>query len=255
MNGRFSVDQVPMGGKYRVRVSDHRIGHENRAWGDVIEIDRQQPSREVRLVMPEGVDLPVQVLGPGGKPVPKAEVSLNFSSREGGLGGARQTCDTEGRYTFRGVNFDLPVEYYILAAPTDKLCGMKADVVPRSPATTLQLRLGVKLEGVLINDKTGEPMAGKIVEANPADYREAPYSRTIETGTDDRGRFSFQNLHPIVYRLRVDNMDPPGTEIIDHPDGRRSIRSPGSLYDTLKVELPRQSEEPYELRLIPRSER
>jgi hypothetical protein len=162
-----------------------------------------------------------------------------------------QTCDEEGWHTFKGVNFDLPVDYDILASPTDTLTGMRTDVDPKHPTTTIRLGRGVRLEGVLVNHKTGEPIPGKTVAARPADYRDVPYGRTIQAETDSQGRFVFKNLRPIAYRLRVDNTVPPGTEIIELPDGRRSIRYPGQLHDELKVQLPRETDEPYELRVVP----
>ncbi len=252
MDGRFAIPQVLLGGTYRPVADDHRIGRQHCVWGDAIEVNAQHPTHEVRLVMPDGVDVPVQVLGPDGAPVPAAKVSLNLQSSGHGASGAAQTCDAEGRYTFRGVNFGLPGTYTVLAHPTATLAGAKAGVDSRRPSTTVTLRRGVRLEGVLVDDTTGKPMPRRIVEASPFDYREgARYAGTLEARTNDEGRFVFKNLEPLTYRMRIRRTAPVGATITTQPDGTHSIRYPSELRDRIGVKVPRDGDKPLELRVIP----
>ena len=251
--GQFSINCIPLGGTYKV-VGNGRINTSNKVWSEPISVNAEQPTRDIRLVIPHGIDVPVQVWGPEGLPIPRAEIDLHFKSSDGGSSGPVRNCDATGQFTFKGVNFDLPGTYYVVVNPTATLTGVRVEVDPMRPTTAIVLQKGHRLVGVLINHETGAPIPGREVTARPyfRDYLMAQYRDSIRTQTNSRGEFLFQNLEPITYQLEADRTARFDATVTKNPNGSISFKYSDTTKDlTPKVQLPRESEEPFELRVIP----
>ncbi|GJM24632.1 MAG: hypothetical protein DHS20C16_10470 [Phycisphaerae bacterium] len=250
-DGRFALTLVPLDGTYIPTVSDYSAGLEKHVYGDEIEINAQSPTHEIRLEMPKGVDVPVQVVGPDGAPVPGAQINLNHQTGTSGFGGMTHSCDSGGRHTFKGVNFDVPGTYSIIARPTATLAGTSVEIDSSSVPVTISLSQGCRLVGVLINQKTGEPISGRIVSARPVHGSDVRYTHQIEAGTDDKGKFVFQNLAQGTYRLNAHRTAPSNATVVRHPDGTLEFQYKGKPKDDRSVKVPRESDAPFELRVVP----
>ncbi len=253
-DGRFVLSPVPMGGVYRPVAHDSRGGKVSRIFGEEIRIDKENPNPEVSLTIPRGKDVAIRVLDDQGAPLPYAKISWNYHAEHGGLSHSGMACDQDGRFVFRGVNFDIPVQYFVEVEPTEVLTGLQVDLTPETDDVELRLKLGNQLEGVVLDDRTGEPLIDRSIEARGVSS-DIVYTDAIRTTTDGEGRFTFGNLESGQYRLSVEQTMPEGTVVTTLPDGRRQFSYPNRDTDGEDPSMVRvplgPPVGPFELRVLP----
>lgn len=202
--GRFLISPVPLGGVYQARCKARPGAGEARFFSEPISIDERHIRREITMILPRGEDFRVKVVDEQGRPMPGAQVALNCQSEIGGLSQSPQIADEQGRIVYRGVNFELPVDYYLLAKPSVKTAASRVAVAADDREVTVVVKPGERLEGVLIDAATGEALAGRWVHVSgrtPA----ATSSERIGVRTDRDGRFVFRNLEAVSYHFHIEN--------------------------------------------------
>ncbi|NRB73469.1 MAG: carboxypeptidase regulatory-like domain-containing protein [Verrucomicrobiales bacterium] len=253
-DGAFVLSPVPLGGLYRPVATFNKGGRVSRVFGENLSIDAENPNPEVTLTIPAGKDIKVRVFDDEGAPLPNAELSWNYRAKQGGLRHSGMVADQHGEYVFRGVNFDLPVEYFVGVKPTDELMGLSRDVDADHDVLDLRLQRGIRLEGVLVDDLTGKPLVNRRIDAN-ARAPEMNYGGHIWTKSDAEGRFVFGNLEPGQYRLSVDSTAPQGVVVERQTGGGHRFtyptRKPGEP-DPSVVSVPAEPDSgTFELRVVP----
>ena len=196
------LSPVPLGGRYRPECNHPTTSA--RFFSKLVEVARKNPRREITLVLPDGEDLFVNVLDPEGNPVPNAEVSLDYTAEYGGLDDSQLRADRDGKLVFRGVNFDLPVEYYLEIEPRADFAAVRVKVDKTERDVTIRLITGERIDGVIL-DASGDPVANHPVRVH-GDHRSASYTEHFRTHTDRQGRFFVKNLEAAKYFINLDGV-------------------------------------------------
>jgi hypothetical protein len=90
--------------------------------------------------------------------------------------------------------------------PQEKYRGQQAIWKPGSELT-VQVKRGWSLEGVLLEHNTGKIIPGATLYAQPAVYDQHFYLGRHEVRTDAAGRFRYDTLEPIPYRLYANGVN------------------------------------------------
>ena len=195
-DGRFAVLPLPLGGQVSIgaSIAFARVKKEVRP-------TRTHPVIQVRLVIPEGVDVPIRVVDPQGTPMP--EMGLMVDSPGCTHTGIR--TDAEGRYVLRGADPDQ--EYFIQAQPVSRYQYVRAQVPFDGEEMVVRLQKpGLCVSGTVRMEGTGAPVANVRVNADAAyDPATGAFKQyRVEAVTDSEGRFAFTNLCEGDFNIRVD---------------------------------------------------
>jgi hypothetical protein len=204
--GRFMISPVPIGGVYRPECTSGAGNSEARFFAEPIRIDKKNPRREIKMILPKGDDLTVLVVDEDGRPIPAVPVALNYNEVNGGLSQGGRPTNSAGRIVFKRVNLDLPVEYYLIAEPTRGFAAAKIELNDDSREVTMTMPHGHHLEGILLDDESGKPLANEEVRLN-GKYDEVAYARELSATTDFFGRFAFTGLESCEYSFRFYGKD------------------------------------------------
>jgi len=250
-DGKFMLAAIPLGGVYRVAAWPTRVGHYEMAMSDPLTIDAANPVREVTLQFPRGIDHPVRVVGPDRMPVVGVAVSLHYSTPYShGFGFASLNTDEDGRCVFRGVNPELPGEHRVRVQPWGPYQGTEIDVELDGSLQVIEVKGGLTLKGVIIDDSTGKPLPHRSVRLHP-DYRSRTAYRGKITGrTNHRGRFTINGLEAARYRVFVGDTWPAGTTVRVDENGRKWYHDTSRLLDLTAIDLSKE----YEIRVMKRDD-
>ncbi len=252
-DGRFIIDALPLGGRYRITARNHLVGIETYVFTKPITLDANTPTQDVDLVMPDGTDVTVTVIDPEGQPIHGAKVRLDYTDGNHGHSSANIRTYALGKAVIRRVNFDLPVTYKLTVEPTKGYTGEVVTLKRNNTTPTIQLKPGLELQGILLDDTTGQPLPNRTVTLRAAYKSDAIYKDQIQVSTNAQGRFVFRGLEPVTYQLNADRTASAGSTVTTLSDGRYRIQSPSNR-DWIKessVQLPQLATEPFELRVVP----
>lgn len=202
-NGKFMLSGVPLGGTYRVSLTDNDDTNDSIVFSQPISVDRQHPTPHVILRMPAGVTVEAEIRGPNGHPLTGVQARLEHSTPWSyGSEGAQHDADQKGVIRWHHVNNKLPGHYEIAIEPTRNLQGTQKPIDFAHLPITVQLKPGLTTTGIIIDAATNRPVANLNLELMPASSNHiAKFRDSIQTTTDDTGRFALHNLEPGKYRI------------------------------------------------------
>jgi hypothetical protein len=205
--GRYLLTPLPFGGTYRVF---GRVGSRF-ALSPEFTLDAGQPISEIDLQFAKGITVGGQLLGPDGKPVPDIEVMFEYSPSDEHAALRTAKTNRDGKFTLENVDPELPGKVRLLVTPGKSTQGLLLkNFKPTAEPVDLKLKAGVTAKGVLLNDTTGKPIGNRRVYLAAKDP-EATYRGGISATTDAQGKFSFENVEPVTYRVTIENSMPAGT--------------------------------------------
>jgi len=222
-SGQYLLSPVPLEGTYRVMAM-----FESRfAVSDEITVDAEHPIHTANLRFAKGITLAGSIVGPDDKPAAGIEVQLLVNILDRTSHGNTITTDREGKFRFDQIDPDLPASFTLHIKPGQTT---RAHVLnkftPNATPMEIKLEPGLSARGKIIDDSTGKPVAHKRISLDPVTYGIATYPWSIMTTADANGEFSFANLEPTQYRIRVDNSYPPGTTITKNANGSTTYHYP-----------------------------
>jgi beta-lactamase regulating signal transducer with metallopeptidase domain len=196
--GRFFLSPLPLGGAYAVNVSR---GH-NRQVSPPLRLDGSNPTARITLTLAHDAVAEGRVVGPDGRPLAGVPVTLELVHPTAGGGWAPPTpTDDRGRFRFDDLNPDLDGYRAIVDARKDYQPA-EVRLRPGGPLVSIRLRRGHRIEGRVVDAKTGRPIPGVTVYARRPEW--IPGERNLfeaESKTDDQGRFRFSNLPDGAWHL------------------------------------------------------
>ena len=129
---RFHTPPLRFGGTYAI-VATQGV---SRVMSEPLLVDEKSPIHEVRLVMPKGVSIGGQVLGPDGKPVGGLPLRLGLASPGGHLGSSGAgTTNSEGRILVNGVDPAVKGTYIVEPDSGSDYIPTRAKVTPAALIT------------------------------------------------------------------------------------------------------------------------
>lgn len=202
---RFSAQPLPLGGKYVILA--HR--RDTYVASESIPLNEAQPIREITLKLVPGLELKGRVLDDKKQPVSNAEVSLSFiSAHSGSFGNQGQLTDKEGCFKFEHVNPDVPGSYQIMVQHVPGYQALSRKVDFKKLPLLVLMNKGLALEGVVLDQATGDPIPNAQVNAMPQ-YDSRKNAITLQTTTDPEGRFRFTDMADQQYDLMVYDAEGP----------------------------------------------
>lgn len=202
---RFSAQPLPLGGKYVILA--HR--RDTYVASEPIEINEAQPIREITLKLVAGVELKGRVLNEKYQPVSNAEVSLSFLSiHSSSFGSQGKLTDKEGNFKFERVNADVPGTYQITVRHVPGYQAVSQRVDFKKLPIMVRLAKGLSLEGVVLDQASGDPIPNAQVNAMPQ-YDSAKNTIPLQATTDADGRFKFAEMADQHYDLMVGDAEGP----------------------------------------------
>ena len=220
-DGKFYLPNIPYGATVELMA---RHGA-NCKTIEPIRIDKLQPLFEADITLEDGPALRGKVLDWQGKPFAYQPVSLRVLTegkyRFTMVG--RATTDQHGEFDFGPVNPDLG-EYKVWVKTEKDLASTVVEVTDIEQPLEIKLQRGLVIQGRLINNATGEPIAdAEVYAATPEIQFGSIYAYEAEEKTDANGNFKFSNLNDGEYYLnnRVLNGRPVNRELI--PAGERDV--------------------------------
>jgi hypothetical protein len=197
---RFLAGPLPFDGQYAIcayRGTTYTVS-------EPLPVHAAMPFHEIRLVLPQGIDLTGTVLRPDGTPQIRETVEFHFSPTAGhGFSGAKAVTDRAGSFSFAHVNPDVRGEYHLILPLRRDYQPVRHRVVPGEPVE-IQLATGLILEGQVFDHQSRLPIPGAEVYALPSPHdAKARWTTWLdaEGPTDAEGRFRFSNLAPGNYQV------------------------------------------------------
>ncbi|HEY2293514.1 MAG TPA: carboxypeptidase-like regulatory domain-containing protein [Thermoanaerobaculia bacterium] len=236
-NGRFRLSALSPGRLYRLAVTQDGFAPAS-VMADALSRDR--PPKLVRIVLERGATVLGKVMGPEGKPVPSAELTLMLSQQAMLSQGlpwnssllGKTVSDATGAFALSHLSpgrFQLRVErkgFVVLSLPDVEVPSRTAKV----DLGTLTLDRGLAIEGQVV-DPGGVPLPDVGVNLVSVRGSSSGFDSAFFTATrtDSEGRFRFEDLRPGA-RFDV-NIEHPGYV----PAAVRSVEAP--TLEPLRIEL------------------
>lgn len=229
---RFTAQPLPLGGKYIIMA--------HRKWpfaaSEPITLTEAQPICEIVIQLAPGLDFKGTVLDPARQPVSRAEVTLTYNSGFSySFGGPSVYTDKEGVFQFERVNPRVPGSYQITVrnVPGYQPLSKKIDI--KAQQTVLRLKKGLRLEGIVLDRASGNPIPHAEVTAWPQGEEGVIFGQStgipsspgvfpvrmagtleeypvnLEARTDANGRFVFTGMANRRYQIRVNETEIPTT--------------------------------------------
>ena len=221
-DGKFHLANVPYGATFRLKA---RHG----AFCQLIEsidVSEQTPLVEKQITLEDGPVLRGTIIDSEGKPFAQQPISLRLllGDKDNHFEIGSVLTNRDGEFDFGPVNSKLGTHFVEIRTERTHAQTFVAVEEFDSPLN-ITLAPGLIIEGRLIDDETGEPIAGAEVYAMPSKFRlDAIHGYEAEGKTDENGIFEFTNLNDEEYQLntrvlrgRVVNRD-------DVPAGKRNVR-------------------------------
>lgn len=238
---KYSVQPLPLGGKYRIIA--HR--HDSYAVSETIALTEEQPIRQVDLVFPRGVRLTGQVLQPDGSPAAGMEYGLSFvANKAGSFGWGPRFTDSQGRFTCENVNPNADGRYILTVKSNKTWRPAQIDIKDFEKEITVTLAEGAVAVGRIVDNATGWPIPGVQVRAWCYDrFTNESEHLNAEAETDNDGRFRFSTMKTgRTYNLNTGDcrvVEPRSPEIVGGRPDETTIKV--TLYDWSELK-PRKPE-------------
>ncbi|MBL7187460.1 MAG: M48 family metalloprotease [Phycisphaerae bacterium] len=196
---RFIIPSLPIGGTYAVYTKQ-----ENRyAVSEPIKITEENPIQHITLKLREGQSFAGRVLNETGNGLAGIQYQLFYQTPwTGGSGGRTRITLPDGTFSFDDINFDMPAAYSVSIEPLDTWMPQRIDIRPDMSDKTISLEKGKRLEGVVVENKTGLPIPGVEIHANSLirDKNILGYLGA-DGSTNEKGQFIFARMSAKKYRL------------------------------------------------------
>ncbi len=192
-NGHFAVVPMPLGQTFRISASMGFTRVEKE-----VRLSRWRTVAQLTFRLPEGVDVPVRVIQPDGRPM--AGVALKVRRASHGYGGLK--TDSRGVYVARGL--DPTVEYTIEAQPSHSYQYRRIPLRPDAKEHVIQLKPGLTATGLVLLEGSETPVANHRVIASHCGPTEGLGVSEVETVTNHEGRFHFGSLCAGTFKVRLD---------------------------------------------------
>jgi hypothetical protein len=197
----FLAQPLPLGGKYAV------VAHRKQSFviSETVELGEAAPIRQLLLKLAPGIELRGRVVDWAQKPIAAVPIGFCYTTFDHGFETEAVLTDADGRFGFREVNPDVRGGYTISVRNVPGLQSYSAKVDFRKLPMSVVLVRGEKLEGSVVDDKTGYPIPGATVMAFPHEVIEKTGNGflSVETATDQDGRFRFTTMAKHQYQLLV----------------------------------------------------
>jgi protocatechuate 3,4-dioxygenase beta subunit len=226
--GRFSFSDLP-GGTFELRAARRGSGTECKL---EIMLEQGELRRGIELVMLRGATILGRVVSMDGKGLPRIHIRADAPN-----GGTRASTSTEadGSFELSGLEvgaYDLRADYFprntddpLLLAPA-RVTGVETG----ARDLVVQLRPGVRLRGVLVNE-SGTPIRGGWVRALESSSASTDIDGLLES-TDGNGRFEFVVAADATIELKATRPGEPIT--LDAP----TLATVESGVKEVQLELP-----------------
>jgi len=198
---KFIIPSLPMGGTYAVYTK-----RENQyAVSEPIQITEENPIHNITLQLREGQSFAGRVVDETGQGLAGIQYQLFYHTPwTGGSGGRTQITLPDGSFSFDDINFELPGTYSVSIEPKDTWMPQKVDIFPDMSVKTISLEKGKRLEGVVVENKTGLPIPGVKVYATPL-IKDGNILGSLEadSSTNEKGQFVFTRMGASKYKLET----------------------------------------------------
>jgi hypothetical protein len=233
---RFMAGPLPVGGHYVIvaqRGSSITTSPE-------MEISPDKPVQEIRMTMPEGVDVVGAVLDEQGQPLAGVKMLVERKVRAKHppevVPSEHFSCVTDeaGNFKIKDVNPDKRASHEIHIYEYAGYRSKHVQFTPGAKRVTITLQKGRQLRGRLVDDKTGWPIPGARVYVQPHPYSQirSGWNRSGPV-TDENGRYIVAYLDDGEYRLGLS-----GPKL---NSGERIVRGGMEEEVVLRVTLPEGS--------------
>jgi hypothetical protein len=231
--GKFFVSPLPLGGKYTVKAQRRH----NVQLSSAIRPDAAHPTVNVTIQLPPTDAVEGRVLDPEGHPMARLAFGLSFSPPKGGgdcswIGDLATDCEGRFRIDDLSVGFG---HYSLTFTPRHDFSPLRVPLALNGKPITVRLQRGLMLEGQVLDEATGRPIAGVEVYAMPQPYSAGGMMCEAEGPTDREGRFRFSNLEDRTYQF-----NPRDAASVKIPDADK-IRRPGPQPLVIRMTLAKGS--------------
>jgi|GEM_PF-2913493 len=196
--GHFYLPNLPYGSEVSLNA---RCGSLSKQL-EPITIDAENPRVELNVVLEPGPVLEGRVVDEDGQPIFNAPLHLQLFTDERSSSRLKSVfTDRDGNFRFGQVTPD--VGDYMLAIKFERdYTSHFVAVEDWSDPLEIEVPRGEVIEGRLLNDETGEPIADAEVFATLGTWlARRVYGHEAESSTDDDGRFRFSTLPPGEFEL------------------------------------------------------
>ena len=227
---KFSLPCLPMGGTYAVY--SHRGSRF--AISEPITITEENPIEHITLRFQEGQSFTGRIADSRGDAVSDIPCSLGYRTPWSG-GAVVNTTMTlpDGTFSFHDINFDMAGTYFATIKPRDTWMPQEVEISGDTSGMTISLQRGERLEGVIVDNKTGFPIPGVTIYANAIVWKKKGNDSVQADGlTNDQGQFLFTRMKAKAYRLSIH----PGKPIKQY-----NVAGGQGTPVIIRIELPKRS--------------
>ena len=226
--GRFWFNPLPFDWIYQLCL---RCGHIV-CYSSTIELNGSAPTAEVTLTLPRTASVEGRVTDNDGKPLAiPCELSLHTNAIYGGGGaghGFPFQTDRGGRFRFDDLGVGIG-QWSIYFTPQRDYQPLRVELPLDGRPIEARLEPGFVLEGTILDDGSGDPVAGIKLTAIPWPPNPGSVSCKAEAATDEKGRFRFSNLGDRPYWI----MAWGGPQLIPAEGAERVTWRPSDLTEVI----------------------
>lgn len=201
----FTATPLPLGGTYALVV------YRKYAYVTTgpVELSEKYPLHVQRLVLSGDATIVGQVVGPDGKPLAKAPVSMSLRLGSSSFGASDIRTDADGWFEFPGVVRQRDGQYAVNFVPVRDFMPQYIPVPDLDQPLRVVAEPGLVLGGRVLNEENDAPIRdAKVWAQRTTGLAAARFLRfEAEKSTDDEGRFRISTLPPGEYRLHCDRPD------------------------------------------------
>ena len=199
---RFTATPLPIGGTYMIVA--HRGA--NYSVSEPLQVTRENPIHEIKMVMHQGITIKGQLLTPAGKPAGGIRYNLSFAPNTGShsFGASDQITDRLGRFTIRNLYPNIAGSYHLSLRDNPGYQIQRVPIDPREGEMKVTVKPGHVVTGSVIDEETGWPIPGVEVFALPRPHAKDRGGYIDADGkADPNGNFQFTTMDGGRYQLGV----------------------------------------------------
>ncbi|QQE10708.1 hypothetical protein JD969_14530 [Planctomycetota bacterium] len=226
--GKFRIGPLPLGGTYRVKVSDSRGSSQAKTVSEEFELTEENPIQNIQLQFIEGEDVHALVVDEHGEPMAGVPLSLNGSYKHRNGSGwsysnPSDKTERDGTFLFRYVNPEV-ANYRVHVDAFGGYMSKEVDVPFDGKPVVVKLEKGLTFKGnvkVVGSDALAVGAEIRLIAVWNQDdkYRDNP----DEIVTNDKGEFEIKGVAPGKYYVYFGNgYDTPDTVYLTGADGGTS---------------------------------
>lgn len=225
-SGKFFLSPLPLGGTFAVKAGRGQYIEIS----DPIPLTPDRPTARIDLSMGPGVVCSGRVVDAEGRPVAGAPVMLSFKHPFTSVRfGPPNETDADGMFHLSDLNPRVG-QYSVLLDFDKDYVAKQAELSMTGQPIEIQVERGQVIEGVVLDDATGRPIAGVEVLAMPQAFGKAYRRYNAEGRTDQSGRFRFSTLPDQPMRLIAPTLRLTGpADVYTYPPGTKDATLRGSL--------------------------